>query len=130
MASGFVGVLTCELHFPSAHSLKEKRHHLRSAKAQLQNRFGASVAEVDHHDVWQRARVTVACVARLLLAGGADTEATADHGFTPLQSAAANGSAELVELLLAHGARPDARNENGQTAIDLAKTDDVRALML
>ena len=37
---------------------------LRSAKQQLQNRFGASVAEVDHHDVWQRARITVACVAR------------------------------------------------------------------
>jgi len=64
MASGFVGVLTIELHFPDAHSLKEKRHHLRSAKAQLQNRVGASLAEVDHHDVWQRARLTVACVAR------------------------------------------------------------------
>ena len=64
MASGYVGVLTCELHFPEAHSLKEKRHHLRSAKAQLQHRFGASVAEVDHHDVWQRTRLTVACVAR------------------------------------------------------------------
>ena len=38
--------------------------HLRSAKQQLQHRFGASVAEVDHHDVWQRARITVACVAR------------------------------------------------------------------
>ena len=66
MASGYVGVLTCELHFPEAHSLKEKRHYLRSAKAQLQNRVGASVAEVDHHDVWQRTRLTVACVAREL----------------------------------------------------------------
>jgi uncharacterized protein YlxP (DUF503 family) len=64
MASGFVGILTCELQFPGAHSLKEKRHHLRSAKAQLQRRVGASVAEVDHHDVWQRARITVACAAR------------------------------------------------------------------
>jgi uncharacterized protein len=64
MASGYVGVLTCELHFPDAHSLKEKRHYLRSAKAQLQNRVGAAVAEVDHHDLWQRARITVACVAR------------------------------------------------------------------
>ena len=64
MPSGWVGILTCELHFPEAHSLKEKRHHLRSAKAQLQNRVGASVAEVDHHDVWQRARITAACVAR------------------------------------------------------------------
>ncbi len=64
VASGFVGVLTCELQFPESHSLKEKRNHLRSAKAQLQRRVGASVAEVDHHDVWQRARITVACVAR------------------------------------------------------------------
>jgi uncharacterized protein len=64
VASGWVGVLTCELHFPEAHSLKEKRRYLRSAKAQLQNRVGASVAEVDHHDVWQRARITVACAAR------------------------------------------------------------------
>ena len=66
MASGYVGVLTCELHFPGAHSLKEKRRYIRSAKAQLQNRVGASVAEVDHHDVWQRTRLTVACVTREL----------------------------------------------------------------
>jgi uncharacterized protein len=64
MTSGWVGVLTCELHFPEAHSLKEKRHFVRSAKAQLQNRVGASVAEVDHHDLWQRARITAAVVAR------------------------------------------------------------------
>lgn len=64
MASGWVGILSAELHFPEAHSLKEKRMYLRSAKAQLQNRFGASVAEVDHHEVWQRSRLTLACVAR------------------------------------------------------------------
>jgi len=64
MPKGWVGILTCELHFPEAHSLKDKRRHLRSAKAQLQNRLGASVAEVDHHDVWQRARLTLSCTAR------------------------------------------------------------------
>jgi uncharacterized protein len=64
VGAGYVGILTVELHFPEAHSLKEKRHFVRSAKAQLQNRVGASVSEVDHHDVWQRARLTVACVAR------------------------------------------------------------------
>ena len=64
VASGWVGILTCELHFPEAHSLKEKRMYLRSAKAQLARRVGAAVAEVDHHDVWQRARITAACVAR------------------------------------------------------------------
>ena len=64
MPAGWVGILSAELHFPASRSLKDKRMHLRSAKAQLQNRFGASVAEVDHHDVWQRARITLSCVAR------------------------------------------------------------------
>jgi len=64
VSAGFVGILSVELHFPEAGSLKGKRRHVKSAKAQLQNRFGASVAEVDHHDLWQRARLTVACVAR------------------------------------------------------------------
>jgi uncharacterized protein len=64
MSTGWIGVLTAELHFPEAHSLKEKRTHVRSAKEQLRNRFGAAVAEVDHHDVWQRARLTLAVVAR------------------------------------------------------------------
>ena len=62
--SGYVGILSVELHFPEAGSLKGKRKHVKSAKAQLQQRFGASVAEVDHHDLWQRARLAVACAAR------------------------------------------------------------------
>ena len=64
MGSGYVGILSAELRFPDNHSLKGKRKELLSAKAQLQRRFGASVAEVDHHEVWQRAQLTVACVAR------------------------------------------------------------------
>ncbi len=64
MPSGWVGILSAELHFPEAHSLKEKRMYLRSAKEQLKNRFSASVAEVDHHEVWQRARLTLAVVTR------------------------------------------------------------------
>ncbi len=64
MSAGYVGILSVELHFPDAGSLKGKRKYVKSAKAQLQQRFGASVAEVDHHDLWQRTRLTVACVAR------------------------------------------------------------------
>ena len=64
MSSGFVAILTVELHFPEAGSLKGKRHFLRSARDNLRNRFGASVAEVDHHDLWQRATLTVALAAR------------------------------------------------------------------
>jgi uncharacterized protein YlxP (DUF503 family) len=64
LPSGFVAILTVELHFPEAGSLKAKRHFVRSAKDNLRNRVGASVAEVDHHDLWQRATLTVACAAR------------------------------------------------------------------
>ena len=64
MSSGFVAILTVELHFPEASSLKGKRHFVRSAKDTLRSRFGAAVAEVDHHDLWQRATLTVACVGR------------------------------------------------------------------
>ena len=64
MGSGYIGILSAELRFPDNHSLKGKRKELLSVKAQLQRRFGASVAEVDHHDVWQRAQLTLACVAR------------------------------------------------------------------
>ena len=77
MGTGYVGILSVELHFPEAGSLKGKRKHVKSAKAQLQQRFGASVAEVDHHDLWQRATLTVACAARTVgdaseLADGAE----------------------------------------------------------
>ena len=57
---GFVAVLVIDLHFPDAGSLKAKRKELSSIKAQLHGRLGAAVAEVDHQDLWQRARLTAA----------------------------------------------------------------------
>jgi uncharacterized protein YlxP (DUF503 family) len=35
-------------------------------KAQLRHRFGATVAETDHHELWQRATLTAALVGREL----------------------------------------------------------------
>jgi uncharacterized protein YlxP (DUF503 family) len=64
MTAGYVGILSVELHFPENGSLKGKRKYVKSAKAQLHERFGASVAEVDHHNLWQRAALTVSCVSR------------------------------------------------------------------
>ena len=75
MSAGYVAILSVELHFPEAGSLKGKRKHVLSAKAQLQNRFGASVAEVDHHDLWQRCALTAAFVAR----SAADAEDLAER---------------------------------------------------
>ena len=63
-ANGFVAVLVIDLHFGDASSLKSKRKELSSIKAALHGRLGAAVAEVDHHDRWQRARLTLAVVRR------------------------------------------------------------------
>jgi uncharacterized protein YlxP (DUF503 family) len=62
-ADGFVVVLTIELHFPDAGSLKAKRKELAPVKAHLQGRAGATVAEVAHQDQWQRATLLAALAA-------------------------------------------------------------------
>jgi uncharacterized protein YlxP (DUF503 family) len=64
MATGYVGILSFELHFAGSRSLKDKRMQIRSLKQHLVNRVGCSIAEVDHHDTWQRTRLTLACVTR------------------------------------------------------------------
>jgi uncharacterized protein len=60
----FVCLLEIHLHFPDNGSLKGKRKELVPLKAQLQRRFGASVAETDHQDLWQRATLSAALVGR------------------------------------------------------------------
>ena len=35
-----------------------------SLKSQLHKRFGATVSETDHHDLWQRSTLTAALVGR------------------------------------------------------------------
>src|SRR5437588_11851842 len=59
-ASGYVAVLVIDLHFPEAGSLKGKRKELSSIKAQLHGRLGVAIAETDHAEKWQRARLTAA----------------------------------------------------------------------
>lgn len=44
------------------------------------------------------------------------------HGFTPLHRAAVYGHVETPKVLLARGAKPDARDKEGQTPLDLAKS--------
>ena len=61
---GFVSIIEIQLHFPDNDSLKGKRKEVQSIKAHLQQRFGAAVAETDHHDLWQRSTLTAALVGR------------------------------------------------------------------
>lgn len=64
MECGHVGVLTVDLHLPVGASLKAKRKELLRVKSALVRRFSCAVAEVDHHELWQRSRLTVAIVSR------------------------------------------------------------------
>jgi uncharacterized protein YlxP (DUF503 family) len=56
----FVVLMRVHLHFPDVASLKGKRAELNRIKAHLRDRMGASVAEVGHHDTWQRSTLAVA----------------------------------------------------------------------
>jgi len=57
-----VGVLKLTLYVSESGSLKDKRRVLRSLKDRLRNKFNVSVAEVDDHDLWQKATVAIALV--------------------------------------------------------------------
>ena len=59
-----VGVSIFELHIPEARSLKQKRKVIKSLIERIHRRFRVSIAETDHHDLHQRAEVSIAAVAR------------------------------------------------------------------
>lgn len=52
-----------ELRLPGIRSLKEKRRVLRPHVERMRRLASISVAEIDHHDLWQRAALGVAIVA-------------------------------------------------------------------
>ena len=55
--------MTFDLHVPASRSLKAKRAAIRPIVEGLRHRFRISVAEVGHHDQWQRAAIGVAVIA-------------------------------------------------------------------
>ena len=63
MSAARVALGTLELHLPDVSSLKDKRHVLKGLKERVRARFEVAVAEVDHHDLWQRATLAVAAVS-------------------------------------------------------------------
>lgn len=58
-----IGVLNMDFLLPGARSLKDKRRAIKGLKDSMRARFNCSVAETDHHDLWQRARITVCVVS-------------------------------------------------------------------
>lgn len=58
-----VGVCTLELEIPASHSLKDKRHVVKSITARVRRDFNVSIAEVDSLDNWQHAILGIVCVS-------------------------------------------------------------------
>ena len=68
-------------------------------------------------------------LVRDLLDRGARVDDADDRGRTALMIAAERGHAEVAKLLLAHGADPARREQQGKTAADLAASDGVRSVL-
>jgi uncharacterized protein YlxP (DUF503 family) len=58
----FVELIEIRLHFGESQDLKGKRKQLKSLKDAIRQRFGASVAEIDGQDTWQRSVLLCALV--------------------------------------------------------------------
>jgi uncharacterized protein YlxP (DUF503 family) len=71
-----VALLSVDVHLPYAQSLKDKRMVLRRIKDRLQ-KFNVAVAEVEHQDLWQRARLGIVAIST-----------TTDHAEEQLRAAA------------------------------------------
>jgi uncharacterized protein YlxP (DUF503 family) len=59
----FVGVLTLELLVHEASSLKDKRVVVNSMLDKIRARFNVSAAQIDNHDLWQRATLGIAVIS-------------------------------------------------------------------
>jgi uncharacterized protein YlxP (DUF503 family) len=57
-----IALLTVELFIPGSQSLKDKRMVLRRIKDRVK-KFNIAVAEVEHHDLWQRAALAMVTVS-------------------------------------------------------------------
>ncbi len=84
-----IGVLTLEMRFDEAHSLKEKRHFVQSLKERLRHKFNVSVAEIDHQDLWQRGAVAAVTVS-----------SDHDHAARVLQSVEKEAASQLGPALV------------------------------
>ena len=88
------------------------------------NRRGAEPIHAAMHggpgsDTWDP-QAQVAMI-RLLIESGADPEAVASDGVTPLLRAVRNRCSAAVRELLDSGVDPNRRNDSGSSAIDLAR---------
>lgn len=69
-------------------------------------------------------------VADILISAGADINCTSAAGNTPLHSIVKTGDLELIKWMLSKGASPYKTNQEGVSAVNMAKSEEVRKLLL
>ena len=87
-----VGVGRAVFSMPENHSLKDKRSIMKSVLAQIQHRFGVSIAEIDLQDRWQVGVIGFSCVSNDV----SHADSTLGHIIRFLESARLD--AELIDV--------------------------------
>lgn len=62
MSKAHILFIAVDISIPYAQSLKDKRQPLKSLKQKLANKYNISIAEIDHHDDWQRSVLGVVMI--------------------------------------------------------------------
>jgi hypothetical protein len=91
-----IGVLTLEIHVEASHSLKEKRHVVKSLKDRLRERFNVAVAEIDSLDSWQNSVVAAVTVSKDRTHAEQVLQAVEAHAASILGGALAGTSVEWI----------------------------------
>ncbi|MBQ26640.1 MAG: hypothetical protein CMH81_00645 [Nitrospiraceae bacterium] len=58
-----VAVYTIVIIISESHSLKDKRRVLMQLRDKITRKFNVSMAEIDHHNLWQKTTLGIACLA-------------------------------------------------------------------
>jgi uncharacterized protein YlxP (DUF503 family) len=91
-----IGVLTLEIYVEHSHSLKDKRHVIKSLKDRLRERFNVSVAEIDFLDSWQNSVVAAVTVSKDRVHAEQVLQAVETHAASVLGGALAGSSVEWI----------------------------------
>jgi uncharacterized protein len=91
-----IGVLTLEIHVEHSHSLKEKRHVVKSLKDRLRERFNVSVSEIDFLDSWQNSVLAAVTVSADRIRAEQVLTAVEAHAASVLGGALAGTSVEWL----------------------------------
>jgi uncharacterized protein len=91
-----IGVLTLDIHVEHSHSLKEKRHVVKSLKDRLRERFNVAVAEIDFLDSWQNSVIAAVTISNDRVRAEQILQAVEAHAASVLGGALSGTSVEWI----------------------------------